>query len=549
MPEIGIARSLFIFLGIWLTQLKHEAKILISSKIKFIISAAIAVFFILIIGFGFYRLISYVKDTPIVGMALVSRLVSSVFLTLFVLIVYSSVITAFSTLYFSDDNNFLIISPFHSGGVLLGKLFQTAFYSSWMSVIIIIPLIATLGLLFKIPLYFHLVFIVGLLNYFIAAAAVGMIGVVLVVKIFPARKIRDFLILALVLAGTSLYILFRLLNLEQILRPGKESIAADFLKIFAVPRMPYLPSYHISRMVNSFIGGGGSWLAAGLSIIGLTLTVVIIYYFVSRKLFYNSWERVQSEEKKRYNSRYFPKNPIFAKDIKTFFRDTAQWTQTLLIALLMIIYIFNIYKLPLDIPYIHYLIAFLNTGMVAFVIAAVGLRFSFASMSQEGKNFWILLSSPLNMKKLFVLKYIQNFIPVQIMGILLILVSNYILKAPYFLSVLSIITIFFAGISLTSLGMGMGCLYPKFDADSPAQIETSYGAIMYMIYSFFYIGLTISIQAVWVRMYFMSSVRGGTIYAPVVWVVIILLVIMNILMNVIPVKLGIRNLKNLEFSV
>ena len=192
MRDVGAARSLFIFLGIWITQLKHETKILISSKIKFIISATIAVFFILTIGWGFYRLINYVQDTPIVGMALVSRLIATVFLTLFVLIVYSSVITAFSTLYFSDDNNFLITSPLHSGGVLLGKLFQTAFYSSWMSLIVIIPLIVSLGLIFKIPLYLHLVFIAGLLNYFISAAAVGMIGVVLVVQIFPARRVRDF---------------------------------------------------------------------------------------------------------------------------------------------------------------------------------------------------------------------------------------------------------------------------------------------------------------------------------------------------------------------
>jgi len=542
-------RSFITYLHVWFQELRHDFRSLVNHRIKFFITLFLAWFFMMLIGWGFYRVILYVKDAPVVGTALVSRLVATVFLALFILLIYSSVITAFSTLYFSNDNYFLVISPFNWGGVLLGKLVQTAFYSSWMSAIVIVPLLAVLGIVFKLPWHSYFIFAGGLLGYFLTAAAAGALGVVIVVNIFPARKVRDLLIVGLVVFGTTLYVLFRLLNLEQILRPGQETIAASYLKVFAVPKTPYLPSYWLSKMVNLFINRSGGWFTPLAVLVLLSLAIAFVYYLVSNRFFYSGWEKVQSEEKKRYFREDFPQNPILAKDTLTFFRDTSQWTQLLLIIALIVVYLFNVYKMPLDIPYLHYLISFFNIGMVGFVVAAVGLRFSFSSISLEGRYFWLLLSSPLDMKKVLKLKYLENFIPLQVLAMILVTVSNYILKVPVFLNILSTVTVFFAGIAITSMGVGMGCMYPKLDASSPAEVETSWGGIMYMIYSFFYLGITLALEAVWVRMYFMNRIYGSQIYVPAVALIIAVLVIINILVNVIPVKFGMRALRKIEFSV
>lgn len=544
-----VINSLLIFLSIWFKELKHDIKGLLKNKILFIVSMGFAAFFLLLFFVGFYRILNYVKGTPIVGMALVSRLVGTVFLALFTMLIYSSIITAFSTLYFSDDNDFLITSPFDRGGIILGKLIQTVFFSSWMSLLVLIPLFIAIGIVFKLSLISYLIITPGILLYFFTATSLGMSLVIFIVKIFPARRTRDLLILGLVILGTSLYVLLRLLNLEQILRPGQGSLVASYLSVFELPRTIYLPSYWMSKVAIQFINKRSQWLMPFLILMMMGIIAVAIYYIISKKFFYSGWEKIQSDEKKRYVSKTFPKNPLLAKDTRAFFRDPRQWTQLLLIGALIVVYIFNIYKMPLDIPYIHYLIAFLNIGLIGFVIAAVSLRFSFSAISLEGKYLWLLLSSPFDIKKMMKLKYIENLIPIEILALTLVIIANYILKTPGLLNILSIVTVIVSGISITSLGIGLGALYPKFDVANPEEIETSWGGIIYMIYSLFYIGITLSLEAVWVRMYFLNKIRNTEIYYPAVVIIILLLVLLNVLVNVIPLKLGLRNLKMLEFIV
>ncbi len=538
-----------LYLGAWLKENRHNFKELLNNKVKFFISLFLALFFMSLLFVGFYRVISYIKDIPIVGAPLVGRLIGTVFLALFVLLVYSSIITAFSTLYFSGDNDFLIVSPLDLRGVLYGKLLRTAVYAAWMSVIVIVPLFIALAVNFPVALKAYIFFPPAVIFFFLSAAAGGMTLVVIIVKIFPARKIRDFLILGLVIFGTGLYVLFRMLKLEQILRPGQGSLAAGYLAKFELPDSFYLPSHWISRLAVEFINNRPGWWVSLTILTLISLSVAALYGYIAKKYFYVGWEKVRSEEKKRFASQKFYKDPIFAKDIKTFFRDTRQWTQLLLIAALIFIYIFNIYKLPLDISYIHYLIAFLNIGMVGFVIAAVGLRFSFSAISLEGKYFWVVMTSPFNTAKVLRKKYIQNIIPVLFMGVILIVSSNIILKAPSFLSILSSVTVFAAAFAITSIGIGLSALYPKFDADNPAEIESSWGGVIYMIYSFAYIGITLGLEAVWVRMYFMSKMASGTYYKPAVAVIVIALVILNATANILPLKIGAKSMDKLEYKI
>lgn len=538
--------SFLIFLHIWFKELKHDFKNILKYRVKFIATLLFAVIFMSGLFIGFYRIIIYIKDTPMVGTALVGRVIGMIFLSLFIMLIYSSVITAFSTLFLSRDNNFLIVSPFDWGGILLGKLVQTTFYASWMSCIVIIPLFGVLEIIFKLPVFSIFIIIPGIIFYFFTAGAVGLIVVIGVVKIFPARKVRDLLVMGFVVLATSMYIFFRFLNLEQILRPGQESIATSYLRILELPHTPFLPSYWISRMVIEFINNRAGWPGSFLMLSAMGVIFVWLFYIISKKYFYNSWEKIQSEEKKRFYTSKFSRSPVLAKDIKTFFRDTRQWTQFILILALIIIYIVNIYKLPLDLPYLHYLVAFVNIGMIGVVIASIGLRFSFSSISLEGKCFWILLSSPFNRKKILIQKYIENFIPIAVISLILIVVSNLILKPPGLINLLSVVTVFVFSITITSMGIGMGSLYPKFDAVNPAEVESSWGAILYMIYSFFYIGITLAFEAVWVRMYFLNRIRNIPIYYPAVIVIIGILLVLNVLANVVSIKLGLKNLNSVE---
>jgi ABC-2 type transport system permease protein len=82
-------------------------------------------------------------------------------------------------------------------------------------------------------------------------------------------------------------------------------------------------------------------------------------------------------------------NVTLIKDLKVFLRDTAQWSQLLLLLALAVVYVYNFQVLDLDrVPYMGFVIrnlyAFLNLLMAAFVLSAVAVRFVFPAVSAEG---------------------------------------------------------------------------------------------------------------------------------------------------------------------
>jgi len=50
------------------------------------------------------------------------------------------------------------------------------------------------------------------------------------------------------------------------------------------------------------------------------------------------------------------------------------------------VYIFSIYKIPLNTIYLQNMVAFFNVGLISFVVSAVALRFVFPAVSLEGES-------------------------------------------------------------------------------------------------------------------------------------------------------------------
>src|SRR5204863_450222 len=80
------------------------------------------------------------------------------------------------------------------------------------------------------------------------------------------------------------------------------------------------------------------------------------------------------------------KREFVLKDVKLFFRDTTQWSQLILLAVLVVVYLFNIKALPLhrgeQVGFFYVtLVSFLNLGLAGFVLAAIAARFIFPAVS------------------------------------------------------------------------------------------------------------------------------------------------------------------------
>src|SRR6185369_11869071 len=96
------------------------------------------------------------------------------------------------------------------------------------------------------------------------------------------------------------------------------------------------------------------------------------------------------------------------KDIKSFMRDPAQWSQVLIFFGILTLYIGNLrnFSYPLDQPFYQNLIASLNLGATSMTLATMTSRFIFPLISLEGRRFWILGLLPIERRQIMISKFL-----------------------------------------------------------------------------------------------------------------------------------------------
>jgi ABC-2 type transport system permease protein len=190
---------------------------------------------------------------------------------------------------------------------------------------------------------------------------------------------------------------------------------------------------------------------------------------------------------------------LVTKEARVFFRDTTQWSQLILLGVLVIVYIVNIKFLPLTGDGITFfivnLIPFLNLSLAGFVLASIAARFLFPGVSLEGRSWWLVRSSPLAMHDLLWAKFWVGTLPLLILALGIIGVTNTLLQVSVFMFAVSVFTITLMTFALAALALGFGALFPRFETENAAQIPTSFGGLMYMMTAVCLIGGVIALEA------------------------------------------------------
>jgi ABC-2 type transport system permease protein len=495
-----------------------------------------------------------------IGSLLIIKVVAMAFLTVFLMIVFSSTLASFTTLFFARDLGVLMHSPLPFRSTFLFKSLETSVFASWMVVLAMVPFLAAFAEIYGLGRGFYL-FLAGLSVPFVFVACAIGIGISLTLMcLFPSRRVREVMLLVGVIVGCALYILFRWLEPEKLVRADSFEVILQYIALLEAPMAPYLPSWWMASAVTAYIADRRADIVGdGALLFGEAILVGALLVGFAEKAYYRGWTSAQEGTRRRKTTelgtewrwlpRFFtgPFRALLGKDGLLFVRDVNQWSQMLLLVALIAVYLISIDKLPLDTPYIKGLISFLNIGMVGFVLAAVALRFVFPAVSLEGKFWWAVRSAPLKLGTVLREKFVMGVMPLAILGGVLVTVSNRLLKVDDFVMGLSTATILVMAFTLTAMGIGFGSLFPRFDVENIPQIETSPGGILFMICAMFYIALTLSLEAVMMRMHYFSIVRqdGPWPWGATGWVLGSLAVV-NLCAAVIPWMLGRRHLETAD---
>ena len=197
-----------------------------------------------------------------------------------------------------------------------------------------------------------------------------------------------------------------------------------------------------------------------------------------------------------------------------------------------VVYLFNIRALPLFSgeqipPSVITMVVFLNLGLAGFVLAAIAARFLFPAVSLEGRQMWLLRSSPLDLRAMFWSKYWIGTGPLLALALAITIVTNVILRASPFMMLVSVSTMVLFTLAASALALSFGAYYPRFDTENAAQIPTSFGGLIYMMASVLLLGLIISVEAPGVA----AAVRreqggrplelGADVVLPLLWVALL----------------------------
>jgi ABC-2 type transport system permease protein len=513
-----------------------------------------------------WRMLLYFRNTQGIGDLLAAKLLGLALLTFLGILLLSNVITSLSTFFLSQDLELLLASPVDGVRVYLARLAETVANSSWMVLLLTVPLFLAYGFAYRAGPGFYVLALGVMVPFLVLPAVVGTAFTLILVNVFPARRTRDLLALVGLFTAAGVLVLFRFLRPERLVRPDEFRDLVDFLAVLRAPSSVWLPNEWATSALMTYLNGFFDPLpfllllsTAGAFLVGGTWLHLRFYpagFTRAQEGAHRREDRGRSRWLDRLLSGFSVRTrELAAKEVRVFFRDSTQWSQLILLGVLVAVYVYNIKVLPLYTGeqvsfFLINLVSFLNLGLAGFVVAAIAARFVFPAMSLEGRMMWLLRSSPLDVKNLFWLKYWVGTVPLLLVALPLILVTNLILEVSPFVFFLSTTTMVFITFALTALALGFGALYPNFESDNAAEIPTSFGGLLFMMTAVTYLGGVILLEAWPVYAFLVSTLRGqparNSLLLPLV-LGIAGAATLTVLAVVLPLRAGVRRVRALDF--
>ena len=530
--------------------------------------AALAILFWLGTFLVIRRVLRYFETVYELGPELAYQLLLIILLTFLSMLLFSNLVASLSTYFMARDLDLLRSAPVSSNSFFYARLINTTVNSSWMVLFFTVPIFAAYESVFGggWRLYLWVALILPL--FLIIPAALGTLVTHLLVYFLPAKRIRDILFFIGLFAFLIMYLLFRFSQPERLMQPESFGSFMQFLSAMETPSSPFLPSsWSAEIFAGTLFKRDTDSIFFFALLASYALFLPLVTSWISGAVYLDGWSKAQESRQGRrklawldntleWITRPFPEftRAIMLKDIKTFLRDTTQWSQLFLLLALIVVYLYNFKVLPLDrspmaAGTLRAIVSFANLGLAGFVLSAIAIRFAFPAISLEGKAFWILQTSPISLRSLLWSKFWLNFVPLLVLGEVLVFLSNLLLRVPSWMMFLSLITIFLMTIGIAAIGVGVGAMYPKFEFDNAAEIPTSFGGAVCMMVSIAFVGVMVMIEAWPIYQLTLASLRPGRVMAPTFWVVAPSLAIITALTAaavVFSLQLGIRRLEQLR---
>jgi ABC-2 type transport system permease protein len=511
----------------------------------------------------------YLLDTAHIGLFLLHRFLSMALYVFFITVNIGNIIVCFATLYRSDEVAFMMSLPISHAKIFLVRFVDNFFYSSSTLALIGVSAILGYGSYFHLPWYFFVFFMFGVFLPFMLIA--GIIAVLLLmglIKIASRIGVRLLVASVSVVYLLAVYVYFHTTNpvglVSEVMEhyPGIDS----YFGSLDPPLVGYLPSSWVSEFLYWSVNGNTERAIPYFFLLFFTMIgFMAVAGLLARKYYYRTWLTASDAQAMKgtrnpsgFRSAFLSfdrtsllqriflgREPqsisLFKRDFWMFFREPSQWLHLLLMVVLILIFLISIRTLDFRLGFplmraVGYMVVFLFIG---FLMASIALRFVFPAASLEGKTFWAVRSSPLDLKKLYFFKLKSAVVPAVLLAELLVFGSLPHLSDDSFLVIVGAISGACAAVALTSLHLGAGTYFAMYRERNPIRVASSHGATLAFLGSMVYLCLLVLILVVPLNRYFESRFLPGTSLQSIFYVPLAVICLLTTLVTYVTTRVGI----------
>jgi ABC-2 type transport system permease protein len=521
-------------------------------------------FFLFLGGFQFVGLYMDLANT------IIEYLFSMSFLSLLVMLFFSTGIIVYTALFHSRESAYLLTTPASADQIFAHKFAEAISFSSWGFFLLGSPLMLAYGLRVVAPPGYYAMFLLFLFSFVLVAGSLGALAAILVANLFPRRQkvVVGFGVAAMLGLITALVI--------QVVRTPGETMSSDWLGSvlgrLAFCQHPLWPSRWMAA--GLLASAKGDWTQAGYYLMVLSAHGALAYLVAAvaaRDLYRRGYSRVQGGRSSRrraslpaidvafHRGFFFLPRPIrllMLKDLRTFLRDPAQWSQFLIFFGLLAFYFLNIPRLSYDrqSPYWRNLVSFLNLGVTALLLSTFTSRFIFPLLSLEGRNFWVLGLLPLRRDQILWGKFAFSA------GISLIATETLVLLSDLMLRMSPVIILLHAGmvavlcLGLSGISVGLGARMPNLRENDPSKIAAGFGGTLNLLVSLVFIFAIVTALALPCHLYFAGQEHPETARWALshegfrFWLIVAIGVslVVGAIGTILPLRIGIKAFQELE---
>ena len=493
------------------------------------------------------------------------------FVSLLVMLVFSTAIMLYGGLYRSQEASFLLTTPARTERIFSHKYLETMFFSSWGFVLLGSPMLLAYGLVTGAPWYFYAMLLPLLVAFVFVPGAVGAIATMAIVAFLPRRR---GLVLAVALAVAVNAIVLGLWWIGA--ASHSPLLTASWFKevlgrlSFVEGRL--LPSWWLTMgLLESAEGRWSEGVLFAALLISNALFGQLLAAWVATRIYRAGYHRLQgysSNSRRRGTSaldRWLARALFFVspkmrllliKDVRIFRRDPMQWSQFLIFFGLLGLYFLNIRRFSYDAHHQTWInmISFLNLAVVGLILSTFTNRFIFPMISLEGRRFWVLGRLPVRRDTILWSKFLFASVGSLVPCAALILLSDTMLQiAPWIVAVhLMCCTVLCTG--LAGIAVGMGAKMPNLREDSPTKIAAGFGGTLNLVVSTLYIVAIILMSAVPCHFYLeaMQATGRATLASPQAilrWVYLgaAASFLLGLVATFLPLWIGARAFRQMEF--